>query len=348
LSELVDWGLARRIAGAGIGDGPAEMPGAVDLSSSAARSATSVLEYTGLTIGESLPEAEWVSRREWIEINLRSMRELISPLADRLEGLGGTVAAVASRILAAEVGALVGFASRHVLGQYEFSLLGGERPPKLVFVGENLGTATGELGARPEVVLEWVALHEVTHAVHFASAPWLRTYVGDLARTLLADSSMRLPAGEILTRARRLGSTDPRRTLAEIRSSDPISLLAPAESLQTINSVQAVMASIEGYAEHVMDAAAELGPAVGTLRARIDRRREHRRPIARLLAWLFGFELKLRQYKDGKRFCDAVVTEIGVSGLNRAWEGPELLPVLSELAAPETWVNRVSIPYAAA
>ncbi len=48
------------------------------------------------------------------------------------------------------------------------------------------------------------------------------------------------------TRARRLASTDPRRTIAEIRASDPVSLLAPAESLETINAVQAVMASIEG------------------------------------------------------------------------------------------------------
>ena len=265
-----------------------------------------------------------MTRREWIDINLRSMRELLAPVETRLDGFGsGALAAVASRVLAAEIGAFVGFASRHVLGQYEFPLLGGERAPRLIFVGENLGNATGQLGGKPADVLEWVALHEVTHSVHFASAPWLRDYVGGLARTLLTESPMRVPAGEILERARRLGSTDPRRTLAELRSSDPLSLLAPAESLETINAVQAVMASIEGYAEHVMDAAAgDLGPAVETLRAGIERRRENRSPIARLFAWLFGFELKLRQYKDGKRFCDAVVAEVGIGGLNRAWEGP--------------------------
>ncbi len=350
MSELVDWSLARRIARTGIGDAPPEMPGGVDLGSAGTRSAAAVLDYTGLRIGEPLPAPEWVTRREWIDINLRSMRDVLTPLAGRLDGLGsGPVAAVASRVLAAEVGAFVGFASRHVLGQYEFPLLGGDRDPRLVFVGENLGNAAVQLQGEPGDVLEWVALHEVTHSVHFAAAPWLRDYVGGLARTLLSDSPMRVPAGEILARARRLGSTDPRRTLAELRSSDPMSLLAPAESLQTINSVQAVMAAIEGYAEHVMDAAAgELGPAVETLRAGIERRRESRSPIARLLAWLFGFELKLRQYKDGKRFCDAVVGEAGVAGLNRAWEGPEMLPVLAELGTPEDWVARVSIRSAAA
>jgi len=350
VSRLVDWNLARRIAGTGIGDAPAAMPGRVDLASAGTRSAAAVLSYTGLKIGEPLPEPEWVTRREWIDINLRSMQELLAPVETRLDGFGsGALAGVASRVLAAEVGAFVGFASRHVLGQYEFPLLGGERAPRLVFLGENLGKAAGQLGGKPEDVLEWVTLHEVTHSVHFAAAPWLRTYVGDLARTLLTDSPMRVPVGDILDRARRLGTSDPRRALAEIRASDPVSLLAPAESLETINAVQAAMASVEGYAEHVMDAAAgELGPAVATLRAGIERRRENRNPIARLFAWAFGFELKLRQYKDGKRFCDAVVAEAGIDGLNRAWTDPSSLPVLAELADPEAWVERVSISPAAA
>ena len=346
MSELVDWNLARRIATTGIGEGPAAMAGEVDLGSAGTRSAAAVLGYTGLAIGEPLPEPEWVTRREWVEINLASMREVLVPVASRLGGFGnGALAAVASRVLAAEIGAFVNFASRHVLGQYEFPLLGGERPPRLVFLGENLGHAAGQLGGKPADVLEWVTLHEVTHSVHFASAPWLRDHVGDLARTLLADSPMRVSAGEILSRARRLGTSDPRRALDELRASDPISLLAPAESLETINAIQATMAAIEGYAEHVMDAAAgELGPAVEVLRAGIERRRENRSPIARLLAWLFGFELKLRQYKDGKRFCDAVVAEVGIGGLNRAWLSPEQLPNLPELAAPEAWIERLSIP----
>ena len=353
MNELVDWELARRIAGTGIADRPAEMPGGVDLASAGTRSAGAVLAYTGLSIGEPLPEAEWVTRTDWAELNLRSMRELLEPVGARIGDLsrfgGGTLEAITRRVLAVEIGALIGFGSRHVLGQYEFPLLGGDRPPRLLFVGENLGNATSQLGGRGDQVLDWVALHEVTHAVHFASAPWLRGYVGDLARTLLAESPVRVPVGEILARARRLSSTDPRRTLADLRASDPVSLLAPAESLATISAMQAAMASIEGYAEHVMDAAAaDLGPAVETLRAGIERRRENRSPIARLLSWLFGFELKLRQYKDGKRFCDAVVDAAGIEALNRAWSGPAALPELAELAAPGAWIERVaSTPSAA-
>ena len=42
----------------------------------------------------------------------------------------------------------------------------------------------------------------------------------------------------------------------------------------------------------------------------------------RLLERVLGFELKMRQYRDGKRFCDAVVARVGIEGLNRVWTRP--------------------------
>ena len=35
----------------------------------------------------------------------------------------------------------------------------------------------------------------------------------------------------------------------------------------------------------------------------------------RLVEWLLGLELKLRQYDVGRRFCDAVVAAAGIQGL---------------------------------
>lgn len=351
MPELIDWDLARRIAGLGLGGpGPAAMRGAPDLAAAGGRATAAVLAYTGLEPIDALPEPEWVSRRQWIELNLTSARELTAAVATRLADTPEhqPLAAVARRVLAFEIGALLAFASRHVLGQYEYPLLGGDRPPRLLFVGENIDGAAAQLGAEPAQALDWIALHETTHAVHFAAAPWMRSYVGDLARTLLAEAPIRPPTREILDRARRIGIGDPRRLLAEIRTSDPVSLLAPAESIATINQVQAAMAAIEGYAEHVMDAAGDhLGPAVAELRDRLDARRRNRSLPARLLSWLFGFELKLRQYEQGKRFCDAVVAGAGIDGLNAAWAGPDSLPDLGELAAPGDWVSRV-VPAAAA
>jgi putative hydrolase len=105
------------------------------------------------------------------------------------------------------------------------------------------------------------------------------------------------------------------------------------------------MSVIEGYAEHVMDAAAgRLDPGYARLRTRLDARRANRGGLAEVVARLLGMELKLRQYRLGKRFCDAVASEEGIGALNEVWRGPEALPTLPELERPLEWLGRTAAP----
>ncbi len=104
------------------------------------------------------------------------------------------------------------------------------------------------------------------------------------------------------------------------------------------------MSVIEGHAEHVMDAAAaDLGPALGELRRRLDERRSRARRARRADRALLGMELKLRQYELGKAFCDAVVAEGGPEALRTVWRSPADLPDLDELKAPGRWLERVAV-----
>ena len=68
--------LARRIALTGIGERGPAMRGAPDLAATGERASAAVRGYTGLDPLEPLPEPEWVSRRDWIDVNLASVREL--------------------------------------------------------------------------------------------------------------------------------------------------------------------------------------------------------------------------------------------------------------------------------
>ena len=62
------------------------------------------------------------------------------------------------------------------------------------------------------------------------------------------------------------------------------------------------MSVIEGYSEHVMDAiAAEYIPDHEKLRAAMDRRRRSRSAPQRIIERLLGFDVKLRQYEQGKQ-----------------------------------------------
>jgi putative hydrolase len=108
------------------------------------------------------------------------------------------------------------------------------------------------------------------------------------------------------------------------------------------------MAVVEGYSEHVMDAiAAEAIPGHERLREAMDARRRSRSAPERLIEGLLGLDMKMRQYEQGKRFCDAVVAEVGIDGLNAVWRSPQDMPTPAELDDPDAWIRRTRLPSAA-
>ncbi len=306
--------------------------------------------YTGLAVsagGAGMPAAEPIARRQWIDANLGSMRSVLDPVSDRVgEGLGplrGPLSVAAGMVLAGEVGVVSGLLSQRVLGQYEFPVLEPEAPARLLFVSPNLARAAAALEAEPDELLRWVALHETTHALQFGGVAWLRPHLAGLVRELLGSvsvdaSRLRLPQGG-----------DVRSLVDSVREGGLSALVIGPERRETMNRLQAFMAVLEGYAEHVMDAVgADVLSDLPRLRAALEHRRQDRSGVMRLLERLLGFDLKLRQYKQGKAFCDAVVAAGGIAALNRVWEAPELLPTLAEVEAPEQWLARTGGPAAAA
>jgi coenzyme F420 biosynthesis associated uncharacterized protein len=341
---VIDWIIAQRIATFVAGTGEAEAPQA-DLAALAAEAEKRVVAYTGLQPARPLPPPEGVSRREWVATNIGSMRLLLDPVlkraGDNLGPLKPAVEIAMGIILSTEVGVVVGYLAQRVLGQYELVLLDEaveDRPPRLLFVLPNLGQAVEAFGAEDEQFMTWVTLHEVTHAVQFAGVPWLHPHVAGLVRELLRSAEVRLETPRKL----RVPSTDEvKRILGHLRNGDLISIVTTTPERETLDRVQAVMAVIEGHAEHVMDAVApDLLPSLPKLRAALDRRRKSQTGLSRLVARLLGLELKLRQYEQGKFFCDEIVRERGPGALHHLWSGPEALPTVAELRDPHAWIQR--------
>jgi len=109
-----------------------------------------------------------------------------------------------------------------------------------------------------------------------------------------------------------------------------------------------VMGVVEGHAEHVMDVVgADALPQLPELRAALNRRRRERPPLLSLLERLIGLDAKMRQYEDGKRFCDTVVEAAGPAELHSVFDGPQRLPTLAELRDPEAWMDRAGVRAAA-
>ena len=344
---MIDWILAERIARYVAGNGDGREP-AIDLAPLAAESERRVIAYTGLDPARPLPAPEGIGRREWIASNITSMRALLDPVLERAgHGLGPLRPAVqigAGLALSAEVGVVLGYLGQRVLGQYELVLLDEaepERPPRLLFVLPNLGGAVENFDADEREFMTWVTLHEVTHAVQFAGVPWLHGHVAGLVRELLAQAELRVDAPRKL----RLPSRDELgRIGGALRRGDLIGVVTNSTERETLDRVQAVMAVIEGHAEHVMDAVApDLLPSLPKLRAAIDRRRQSQTGFSRLIARLLGLEMKLKQYERGKIFCDAIVDRAGPMALRHVFSSPEALPTLAEIEDPAGWLRRVGL-----
>ena len=348
---MVDWSLARRVAAlAGATEGSTDV--GADLVAASQRLEPEVAGYTRLDPQGHAPPAEVVDRAGWADANLTTFSQLLAPNADRMwERLGragpiaGPLRLGAGATIATEAGLVTGYMSQRVLGQFELSLIQPEAPTRLLFVAPNLLKAVEELDVDRDPFFDWIVLHELTHVVQFTGVTWLRDHLGGLLRAYLDTVDVQINAGA----AGGLPSMPNIQELVErFRDGGLIALIQTREQRDLMDKLQPVMAVIEGYSEHVMDAlGATLVPGYEKLREAMDRRRRSRSAPERLLQKLLGLDLKMRQYEQGKRFCDAVAAEVGISGLNVVWRSPEDMPSAAELDDPAAWIRRTSLPSAA-
>ncbi|TYP84782.1 zinc-dependent metalloprotease [Blastococcus xanthinilyticus] len=349
--SMVDWDLAGRTARRLVNAGPRttrEEAAAVvaELHRAAATAVAHVEALTGLrpVPGGPVPEVAVVDRPGWADANARGMAALLDPLVEKLAERQGTrpgalATAIGSRATGVQAGGLLAFLSSRVLGQYEVFGTGG----RLLLVAPNIVATERKLGVDPSDFRLWVCLHEVTHQLQFTGVPWLAGYLEAqiaefVAATDLSPDVLRERLQDVLR-----GLSD------AVRGSDgdgePEGLMAlvrdPAQRA-VLDRVTAVMSLVEGHAEYVMDGVGpDVVPSVRTLRKRFAQRRKGRGPIDRVVRRLLGLEQKMKQYADGRIFVAGVVDLAGMDGFNRVWQGPENLPLLDELTAPERWVARV-------
>ena len=351
---LVDWGLALRLGRRLAGDGGSPLSEA-EARATADKALDMALSYTTLEPASAVPEIEVVDRDEWLGSNLAELAKLLNPVEERLISdlrMPGPLGTIARRALSAaagaEAGAVVGYASKRVLGQYQVSLRADAGKPRMLLVGANLAEASTKLAVDPEPFLLWVLVHEQTHSIQFGSVPWLREHLVGLVSELLDSASSGLDVGAIIGRAKGLVTPDPRAGFRRILDGELTRIFAGEEQGEVMDRMAAVMAVIEGYAEHVMDEASADLPELAMMRERMDARRARRVGLADMIARVLGMGAKLRQYELGKRWCDAVVAQAGIEGLDRVWEAPETLPTLAELDDPDAWIGRILAPARAA
>lgn len=338
---------------------------------------------TGLVSAAGPARARVTDRLGWIDANLASFDRLLRPLigrlgaddddtdsptiTDRLTDYMGpigpivrpvgntvesTVGAVVSttssyvgpKMAGAEVGALLGWMSGRVLGQYDLLLIEDDRPQDqdwVYYVAPNMMSLEKRYGFPPREFRLWVAVHECTHRAQFTGVPWLRPYFLSLVNELLdavdPDPKRVLETIKEVVEAKRQGDGP---NLADGGLSV---LFANPAQRETMNKVSGLMSLLEGHGDITMDRAAKhLIPSQGRFSRVMSQRRKNASGFNKLIQRLTGMEAKLAQYEEGESFIHAVEAAGGRDLFDQVWSGPDALPSLEEIRQPQLWIDRIN------
>lgn len=306
------------------------------------------------------PPVQWglIDRATWAEANISSMTTMLDPvvdkIGDRLDRLPFAARVAQRALVSVEVGVLLGYVSRRVLGQYDLLVPADDGSSEarrrrkalpaggaaLYFVGPNLIETERRYGFVPRDFAMWVALHEVTHRYQFEGVPWLRPHFLGLVKRYVdtVDIDAKGLVNQLGVAVQRLASKE---VPPEERS--PMYLLASDKQRQVLDEIQALMAVIEGHGNYVMDSVGErVIPSMRRMRHVFESRREQVNLLQKVISSTLGLEMKLKQYELGQAFCEGAVRAAGPDVLGRLWVGPEQLPTLTELKTPHLWLGRVA------
>ncbi|MEZ4500401.1 MAG: zinc-dependent metalloprotease [Thermomicrobiales bacterium] len=343
-SSIVDWAKARSIA--------------INMNRGAALTATErsrldayyrelsdivtplVADYMGLTLPPNVGQPYAFDRVDWINANIDAFRHMLAPFeplltGDSQAGDASLWTSVNRRVVAAELGILLGYLARRVLGQYDVALLGRERVENgsLYYVEPNIRQTEENLKLPEREFRTWLALHETTHVFQFEAIPWVRPYFNDMLERyfqFLQDDARQL--GESVRNLRIFLD----RVRARSGSSGSwLEALMSDEQRALFYEMQAMMSIIEGYSNHVMNAIGrDLLRNYDSISRKFETRQRNRRRSRQLFARITGLDMKIEQYRQGSTSSipslpNAVTTRPGSSGAAR-----NICPRLLSFATP--------------
>jgi coenzyme F420 biosynthesis associated uncharacterized protein len=355
VTEAIAWDLAVKVAARVAGRDPyassylyeSLQPDFDELTAQAEELVTAA---TGLRPLSGPARARVTDRAGWVRANVASFRRLMAPLLSRFEArleesgstpVGKFVQPVGRAVTGTQIGALLGWMSTRVIGQYDLLLMEDDSPEDqdiVYYVGPNILGLEKRFAFPPREFRLWVALHEVTHRAQFTGVPWMRAHFLSLVSQSVSAADPD-PARfiEALKKAIDLARGG-RNPLDE----GLMALLATPEQAVTLDQIQGLMSLLEGHGDVTMDrAGAHLIPSAERFSAVLRQRRQEASLPVRLFQQAIGLDAKLRQYEAGEKFIAAVEGSGGPSLLNRAWEGPDRLPVLGEIREPVKWIDRM-------
>lgn len=346
----VNWDLARQIAVSTLGGAqqPVTPPERAAVADALRLADLWLDDVTDLPSGVHSIEA-W-TRLEWIEKTLPVWSSLCDPVAARvtaamtdavpaeqLQALGqgnplaGMLNQVGGLMFGAQVGQGLGGLAQEVVSATDVGIpLGPGGVAALV--PQNVAQFGEGLERPDDEVRLYLALREAAHQRLFGSVPWLRERLLHTVESYARGISVDLSSIE-----RAMSEVDPTnpQSLQEALAGGLFDPQQTPEQQAALRRLETLLALVEGWVDAVVAAAAtERMGGADALREASRRRRASGGPAEQTFATLVGLELRPRRLREAAALWWAVTEKHGVSGRDRVWSHPDLLPTADDLDDP--------------
>jgi putative hydrolase len=268
-------------------------------------------------------------------VDLPPGAEALGPLFAQLPKILGPM------MMGMQSGMLLSQLSQRAFGPYELPV---PRPGRdeLLLVPSAIDAFASSWSLPEDDVSLWVCVHEVAHHA-VLSRPHVQQA---LMRLLLEHAGGFRPDGVDLES--RLGDLDPSNPAAlQALLGDPEAVLGAVRSEEQERlrpRIDALVAAIEGYVDHVVDAVGHrLIASYGSLTEALRRRRVEEKPSDRFVDHLLGLELTDALFARGRSFVHGILERGGEDALARLWSDEAHLPTPAEVDAPGLWLARIDL-----
>ena len=348
-SGPVDWKIAGQIseavAGSGLRSGKPSASDVEELNQACRIAELAVVGHSGLGPVQGVTDVRLLWRTQWAQVNLDALKPLTERLATKLSGdaaaglrLGPAaplLGAVSPFLMGAQMGMVIGHLSHKALGMWDLCLP-RTRAGRMYFNFPNILEVERDLQVTPQHFRMWLALHEVSHELHFQAVSWMRPYLLGLVEQYIEAAE--IDASQL---ASRLGNLNDPTELSSImqRPEDLFPLLRSPAQETLVERIQCFTSAAEGYSDWIVrKAGLGLTEQFDKIQEGMTRRRAERSSPERMMEKLFGLDLGNEQQRRGNKF---VVAIAAAGELEHLWEKPENLPDLTELGQPHRWLARV-------
>lgn len=303
-------------------------------------------------------EPKLLTRELWVEDAMPLFRALSEPVANRMSGALSEhmqqnapeelsqIMASAGQLMKSAGGALFGMQLGQAIGRMSSQALSGGdiglpifAEQRAAFLPQNIGEFLVDLGVDQREALIYLSVRELAHARLFKHSKWLREHVVAQINAYAHDIS--IDDSKLIELAETEALSNPEELRGVLESGALIADRTP-EQQRALESIETLLALIEGWVEAVTQQATQLLPKSAAIAEAVRRRRAVGGPAEQTFGTLVGLELRPRRLREATAMWRLVGEQLGADARDALWDHPDLVPTAADIDAPQQLVARLS------